>query len=169
MQNEKNKKAENALQNDNKVLSIVFWMLSLLCMGVIFYLSSRTSDESGAQSGALLSWLQNLLGTNALTDFIVRKLAHFLEFTGLCLLLSGAFVFSFGKNKMPWGLVCTSLYAATDELHQLFVPGRSCELRDWGIDTCGAVLGIFVFWLIYTISVRLHNKKPQCGIDIADK
>lgn len=40
----------------------------------------------------------------------------------------------------PLTVLFTSLYGATDEFHQLFVPGRSCDWRDWAADTAGAVL-----------------------------
>jgi len=44
---------------------------------------------------------------------------------------------------MSWGC-----YAALDELHQVFVPGRTCLLQDWLIDTAGAFVGIglVVLW-----------------------
>ena len=34
------------------------------------------------------------------------------------------------------------LYSISDEIHQIFVPGRSCELLDVFIDTCGSLIGI---------------------------
>lgn len=37
------------------------------------------------------------------------------------------------------------LYAVSDELHQWFVEGRSCELRDVGIDTTGVILGTSLY------------------------
>ena len=74
----------------NKRYAMVFWVLSVVCMGVIFYLSSRTADQSSRESGAVLAWLTRLMGDGRLTDFLVRKSAHFLEYTGLCLLLSFA-------------------------------------------------------------------------------
>jgi len=39
-----------------------------------------------------------------------------------------------------------SLYALSDEVHQLFVPGRTFSLWDWGADLLGAAAGI---WLCY--------------------
>lgn len=37
--------------------------------------------------------------------------------------------------------VAGSLYGASDELHQLFTPGRSAEVLDWVADTAGSFLG----------------------------
>jgi VanZ family protein len=40
--------------------------------------------------------------------------------------------------------VLGSFYGMTDELHQLFVPGRTCDVWDWTADTLGVVLGIVI-------------------------
>lgn len=48
----------------------------------------------------------------------------------------------------PWLIaVC---YAATDETHQLFVPGRSGQVRDVLIDSVGAAIGV----LLATLAAR---------------
>lgn len=133
-------------------------------MGVIFWLSSRTAEESSMQSGIILQWLTKLFGDNGFTDFIIRKLAHFLEFTGLCFLVSNALYQTRGRLSPVLATVITSVYALSDEVHQVFVPGRSCQLTDWAIDTCGAVLGSAIFFLLL-ILVRKVSKKP---IDTAD-
>ena len=39
-------------------------------------------------------------------------------------------------------LAAVSCFGATDEWHQLFVPGRSCELGDWVADSLGGGLGL---------------------------
>ncbi len=59
-------------------------------MAIIFWLSSKTADESAAQSSVILKWIINHFGKNSVTDFIVRKLAHFSEYVGLCFLASNA-------------------------------------------------------------------------------
>ena len=53
-------------------------------------------------------------------------------------------------------LIC-AVYAATDELHQMFVQGRSCEVRDILIDSLGALTGILIACLISV----LRAKKKQ--------
>lgn len=128
-------------------------------MGVIFYFSSRTADESAMQSSILLKWMIEHFGDGVLTDFVVRKMAHFLEFTGLCVLFNSALVFTKGKRQVPLAILCTSLYAITDEVHQIFVDGRSCEVRDWAIDTCGAIAGAIGFLVIYIIIDKILKKK----------
>jgi VanZ family protein len=136
-------------------------------MGVIFYFSSRTADESAEQSGELLAWITKILGENIFTDFIVRKSAHCLEYTGLCLLFNCAFYFTKNKKCVFLSIGCASLYAVTDEFHQLFVEGRSCEVRDWAIDTAGAILGAIGFLIIFSIINAVINRvKSKKSIDI---
>lgn len=142
-----------------KAGKIIFWILTAICMGVIFYFSSRTATQSSGQSNIIVAWLQKLFGENTVTDFIVRKSAHCLEFTGLCVLFNCAFFFTFQKKKPLISILCTSLYAVTDEVHQIFVEGRSCELRDWGIDTFGALLGTIGFLVLFYMIDRIVNGK----------
>lgn len=143
-----------------RIKSVFLWTLTALCMGVIFWLSSRTAQESSEQSSAVLEWLISVFGDNLFTDFIVRKLAHCLEFTGLCFLLNLSLYQSFGKKMPIRAIMLTSLYAVTDEVHQLFVDGRSCQISDWAIDTAGAVIGALGFIaVIYVIS---SIKKKNC-------
>lgn len=40
------------------------------------------------------------------------------------------------------------LYAATDELHQYFVPGRSCDFTDWLADIAGLACGALIIYII---------------------
>lgn len=128
-------------------------------MGIIFWLSSRTADESAAQSGGILLWLTNTFGVNVFTDFIVRKAAHFLEFTGLSLLFNIALLQTRKKSCFIQATLFTSIYAATDEIHQLFVDGRSCQASDWAIDTAGAILGTVCFALITATVSAVKRKK----------
>lgn len=51
---------------------------------------------------------------------------------------------SFGLKSFLAIIICI-LYATSDELHQLFVMGRSCELRDVFIDSLGSVSGIIIY------------------------
>lgn len=144
-----------------KAGKVIFWILTILCMGIIFYFSSRTAEESSGQSSIIVKWLQNLFGENTVTDFIVRKSAHCLEFTGLCVLFNCSLFFTFNTKKPVISVLCTSLYAVTDEIHQIFVEGRSCELRDWGIDTFGAVLGTLGFLVLFCIIDKTVNRKNR--------
>lgn len=127
-------------------------------MATIFWLSSRTAEQSSQQSSFVLNRLIALFGDNIFTDFIVRKAAHCLEFTGLSLLFNISLYQSTGKTHCITATVLTSLYAVTDEVHQFFVEGRSCQLSDWGIDTMGAALGTLGFIVLF-VTAKAFIKK----------
>lgn len=129
---------------------IFFAILALIIMAVIFYNSSLPGHESSKMSGALIVWLRENLGLE-MTSFSTRKLAHFAEYTalGFCLLPA------VGENILPKltrrcvpAAFIGILYAVSDEFHQYFVPGRSCELRDMCIDAVGVVLGVAISVLL---------------------
>lgn len=141
-----------------KVRKIGSWVLVVICMGVIFYFSSRTSEDSAEQSGAVLGILTRIFGDNFITDFIVRKMAHFLEFTGLGLLCGNSFHLHYKKYFWP-AIFLASFYAVTDEVHQIFVEGRACRFSDWAIDTSGAIIGIIAFWIIALIVRKIKSNK----------
>ena len=81
-------------------------------------------------------------------NLIVRKLAHVIEYCILTLLLYRSLA---GEQSLRWRLHLAflsagiaSLYALSDEFHQLFVPGRGASLLDCGIDLAGAVFAMLV-------------------------
>jgi hypothetical protein len=53
------------------------------------------------------------------------------------------------------------LYAFSDELHQTFSEGRSCEFRDMMIDTGGATLGMLMSLIVMLISVKIISKRKN--------
>ncbi len=127
-------------------------------MAVIFYFSSRPGDISSLQSEAILIWFKEHFGNGSITDFAVRKSAHFLEFAGLCFLFCVAWYCTKGRRMPAAAVACTSVYAITDEIHQLFVEGRSCQVFDWLLDTMGGIMGALGFIFIMAV---IRNVKKQ--------
>jgi len=80
-------------------------------------------------------------------DHIIRKVVHFGMYAVLCALFTVASLWhsrTWIKHLLlPWLL--SALYAAGDEIHQMFVPGRGPLVSDVVIDSCGALFGaVFV-------------------------
>ena len=103
-----------------------FWAPVVMWAGVIFVLSSVPD-----------------LKTDLKQDFLLRKIAHMVEFGILAWLFFRALnqeKISFSK-KLIFSFIFALFYAFSDEIHQLFVRGRHCSLIDVGIDT----IGIFIF------------------------
>ncbi len=79
------------------------------------------------------------LGTGLGTwDLVLRKLAHFAEFAILGALLLRAL------RDVPAAVLAGLAYAATDEVHQVFVSGRQGSVLDWAIDAAGVLAGVTV-------------------------
>ena len=92
-------------------------------------------------------------------DFLVRKSAHFMEYTmlGLILMLTArTFLTSHQKSA---ALLTGAVYAALDEFHQYFVPGRACQVRDVLIDYSGIVTGILTALLLMRIIRAIRNQR----------
>ena len=149
------------VKSQNKTaLIFVSWLLATICMGVIFWLSSRPATVSSSQSSGMIQWINDTFGIK-LSSFFVRKTAHFLEFAGLSLLINNAVYQSCGRKKIILSVFLTSLYALSDEIHQIFVVGRACQFRDWVIDTGGAVFGILIFLFLFWLIVALKGGKNE--------
>jgi VanZ family protein len=71
-----------------------------------------------------------------IVDFLMKKTAHFFEYIILFLLWYRAL----GKKSPLDAFLISIAYAFTDEIHQLFVPGRSGLLRDVAIDATGMII-----------------------------
>ena len=94
-------------------------------------------------------------------EFPVRKMAHATEYAILgCLLTNLCLTLPMRKAYM-WGWLMGSAYAATDEFHQLFVPGRSGQITDVMLDSVGCLIGCLVTCLILHL-VRKHVSFQTC-------
>ena len=123
----------------------LYIIITILIMLFIFLQSALPADLSQLESGFIVSrlagWLQMDEGQ---LSWIVRKGAHFTEYLilGVSLFLTVRDLWRRASFWIPWA--AGAVYAVTDELHQAFVPGRSCELRDMLIDACGVLLGVAI-------------------------
>ncbi|GFZ34412.1 teicoplanin resistance protein VanZ [Clostridium zeae] len=146
---------------DKKNLKLkISWVALLFWMIIIFAYSSKNGTESDKQS-ALVIYVFNALGIDLngmlgdLATFIVRKSAHFTEYLILFLLAYNVFRnYLNKKSAIVFGILLTFGYACTDEIHQLFVPGRTGKFRDVLIDTSGAIFGGMVITLINKIRYK---------------
>ena len=75
-------------------------------------------------------------------------IAHFVEYAILAALVYRAVGHADGVARAVAGAVAASLYGATDELHQLFVPGRQADFIDWLVDSLGVIVavGLIAIW-----------------------
>lgn len=136
-------------------------------MCAVFYFSSRTANESSQQSGFFTELFSRIFENFPYAELVVRKSAHFLEFAALGFSFSLSLYMQLFKFKTIYAVALTSLYAVTDEFHQLFVDGRACRFTDWLIDTAGGLTGALVFLLLAfiikkAVSARNEKKLNAC-------
>ena len=154
--------------SERKTSSKLFaWSLVAIWMIVIFMFSSQKASDSAQTSNGFTSWILSLITrkmpvfqiqTMAIKyDFFVRKFAHFTIYTVLGLLVSNAFLHTSVKNKFLMSAFLCIAYSISDEIHQMFVPGRACRLYDIGIDSLGSMVGILIYMFLF--SYFLKNKK----------
>ncbi len=156
------------LRNLAGVLAIV-WM----CM--IFAFSAQDKEESIAVSESFTYHMVSSTRTffhldlsdarvKEIADIIegmVRKAAHMAEYGVLSVLLYiwiGQWEMGFFRRGGT-AFFATAVYAATDEIHQLFVPGRAGRFSDVMIDSLGALLAVIVFALFVRLIVHMQRKR----------
>ncbi|WP_333862013.1 VanZ family protein [Clostridium sp.] len=138
------------------------WILVVIWMMVIFIFSNETSIISNEKSRAFILLIQALgLDLNKffgdLSNFIVRKASHFLEYCILGILLFNSIKGKFKIKKVfIISIAVVILYACTDEIHQIFIPGRTARIKDIFIDTAGGSAGLL---LGYFINKKVFFKK----------
>ena len=137
---------------NKKAKIVISWTLVIICMAVIFSLSAQTAGESSEVSGQLIFMMK----LNISQDFI-RTVAHFLEYTGLAVLIFNALYQTFGYQRPFAALIVSSLYAVSDEIHQLFVEGRAFQISDIVIDSLGAAGGITVLILLIKLVSKIKG------------
>lgn len=148
------------------IVATIFWIAVVLWMLLIFRLSSQAAVKSNGLSMGITDYIINIFnklfhsefsGSGSINHF-VRKTAHLTAYLILGILTSNALrssgVSGWRCPAASWGL-CV-LYAISDELHQVFVPGRSGQASDVLIDSLGAGIGIAVFML--AVSLRGSRK-----------
>lgn len=141
---------------------------------MIFAFSAKDADESGQASystGLMIGRIvvsgfeemsveeqQEFAGK---IEYPVRKTAHATEYAILGFLVLGAVYSSrmrwYINGLIAWGIAV--LYAASDEFHQLFVPGRSGEVRDVCIDGGGALIGVLAGIAIFGGYYKRRSQK----------
>lgn len=153
------------------VKRILFIIMLLGTLYLIFCFSSQDGEQSGNLSLKVTNFIVNLFSKVKNMDTslrmhyverlhpIIRKLAHFSIY---CLV--GFSVMGFwctfdirNKYKLLWSILIGVVYAASDEFHQSFIPGRGPSIRDVCIDSAGVLTGIFVMIFLILLFEAFSN------------
>ena len=136
-------------------------------MILIFLFSNEISSTSSGHSTIIVNAVVNTFHVSAyesIVTLITRKAAHIFMYFVLGALIHNV-VKEYKqtvKRTILLSVVFALTYASFDEIHQLFISGRSGEVRDVIIDTTASALGIGLFYLIrYLRSHRKHKKNKH--------
>lgn len=155
----------------------IFAILAVCWMAVIFAFSAKDADESTKESNRITDLIGRIVYDDYdnlseekkqefidKTDHIVRKTAHSTEYALLGILLVNAGLGLKNKKKRTVAGISFSIasaYAASDEIHQLFVPGRAGMVTDWMIDSVGAAVGIILVLLAGRVLKAVKGGKHE--------
>ena len=165
--------------NENKKnIKYVKCIIAIICCIMIFSFSAVPAKASTKQSKGLTYNVIKLLNGNKLSEKelekltkkvnpLVRKIAHFSIYMILAI-----FTYMFieelniksksEKERLRKNIIYTCIfciiYAVFDEIHQIYVPGRTGKVIDVIIDTLGSCMGIAILLLNNFIKIRC--KKP---------
>lgn len=150
---------------------ILFIIMLLATLYIIFGFSSQDGEQSGNLSLKVTNFVVEMFSKVKNMDVtlkmhyierlhpIIRKLAHFSIY---CLV--GFSVMGFwctfdikNKYKLLWSILLGISYAASDEFHQSFVPGRGPSIRDVCIDSAGVLTGIFIMIFLILLFEAFNN------------
>lgn len=155
--------------------------ITLLWMCLIFGMSAKDSGESSGISAQVCEVVAEVTVPDyrqkppqvkeRIIDslqFAVRKCAHFTEYAVLgILMMTTLLAWGVPAGRLWWmALLLCALYAGTDEAHQLFVPGRSAQLRDVCIDSAGSAAGIALLRAIRHFYQKSRKTSDSSPFDI---
>ena len=156
----------------------VLLVFTLLWMAVIFGFSAKPAEESADMSLSVGRWIGQAFvpaydgwdegKQEAFAEAInypVRKTAHATEYAilGILVFMRCRYQNTWSRKRMiliAWGI--STAYAATDEFHQIFVPGRAGMMTDVMIDSSGALAGILLAALAGFIIIG-RNRRTEYG------
>ena len=155
----------------NKIIATLLFVWLLAIMGGIFWFSSRTAEQSSDMSQNVTNEIFDPSvpvdkETAAKRHHNVRKSAHILEYgvlgNAFCLFLffiaDANFIRSWSRRLLAfWAWLGSTVYAMTDEIHQIFVPGRGPSVKDVSIDAVGALLGVLSVWAFCRFALKGRN------------
>ena len=166
------------MNENKKKIKYVKCIIAIICCIIIFSFSAVPATASTKQSKGLTYNVIKLLNGNKLSERdlekltkkinpVIRKIAHFSIYMILAI-----FTYMFieelniksksEKERLRKNILYTCIfcliYAIFDEIHQIYVPGRTGKVIDVVIDTLGSCMGIAI--LLLNNSLKIIRKKP---------
>ena len=146
---------------------VLFTLALAGCIWFIFSNSMAVADVSSVSSGRVLQLLQAVLRrlgmpglAQRLTMHLVRKLAHFCEYTleGFLLMLCMRVYTRRYVRHISVPMLGGVLTAMADETIQIYSPGRSSQVTDVWLDSAGVLAGILIALIFMALCRMLFHR-----------
>ena len=146
---------------------VLFTLALAGCIWFIFSNSMAVAEVSSVSSGRVLQLLQAVLRrlgmrglAQRLTMHIVRKMAHFCEYTleGFLLMLCMRVYTRRYVRHISVPMLGGVLTAMADETIQIYSPGRSSQVTDVWLDSAGVLAGILIALVFMALCRMLFHR-----------
>ncbi len=123
------------------MITFLDWAPALVWAASIFFLSHQSQPPLAELS----------------SDYVLHFLAYLIFGVTLTWGITARFREAFTIRRTVMVLVLAFLYAASDEFHQSFIPGRQASIRDFVADAAGACV---CMWTLYLFGIRQKGGRP---------
>lgn len=156
----------------------ICWLITVLWMILIYKLSDESGTESTVRTSSVLLYFRMIIGKQIFSEFLIRKMAHMIEFSVLTIFSFLAiratnkisvktsyaynpvkFIKSDNEVYIVFALWFCTFYAIIDEYHQLFITGRSGSIYDVLIDLVGILITLIIIRIIFHIYLKRLGKR----------
>ena len=150
------------------IIPVIIWM------AVVFKFSNEPAEVSDNTSSRVTRIIVQIITSEQTSenekqeliekiDPIVRKIAHFTLYAiGGFLIMIYINIYNMDDvKKILYSVLLGTIYASSDEIHQIFIPGRSGQLTDVIIDTMGVATGACLCLIIIQLSTNIANKNKK--------
>ncbi len=120
------------------------WLPAFIQMALIFYFSAQPEGSPALESFPVPAGLGHLVGYAILGFLLYRAFNDGIK----------GWDFAAAWKSFLFGL----LYAMSDELHQLYVPGREASIADVGIDAAGLLLALLLLWIKDKLEINFQER-----------
>ena len=138
------------------------WIAVIAMAGLIFWMSAKdgtTLDENSGIISLVKAWLASVAQGLFGHPVDVSPIGHFTEYLIFGGLLANALRWHMPPRRAAvFAIAIASVYGVTDEIHQIFVPMRSCDPMDWAVDTVASAVGALI---VLAVLRKRDRTKPS--------
>ena len=161
------------------IIRTLLLLILIADMVFIFVNSAQDSTESATTSQSVTEMVAPVIVPNykemdsetqkqavSSLDVYLREAAHLLQFVPMgfalyLLLCTFSLPFRIRYIEIPITLCFGILYALSDEIHQIFSPGRAFQLFDIMMDTCGVTIGLIAALILNLIIAKINKRETD--------